>query len=190
MGRLGKKSIEIPDGVNVSVSDRMVLIEGPRGKLQQEIFENLEVVVDDKKIYVNNKVPQIPKFRRLFRKVDALQGLLRTLIKNKIEGVTKDFEKVLEVHGTGFKAELKGKKLVLTLGFNHPVEVDIPDLVKIQIEKNTIITLRSCDKELLGNFAAMIRDIYPPEPYKGKGIRYAGEYVRHKVGKAAVGAQK
>lgn len=190
MGRLGKKPVEIPEGVRVSVSNRVVLIEGPAGKTTQDIFDNLDVVVEDRKVYVNNMVPQIPRFRRLFRKTDALQGLLRRLIKNKIEGVTKNFEKVLEIHGVGFKAEVKGKKLVLTLGFTHPVEVDIPDAIKVQIEKNTVMKFSSHDKELLGNFVAMVRDIYPPEPYKGKGIRYAGEYVRHKVGKAAVGAQK
>jgi len=190
MGRLGKKHIDVPDGVKVFVADKVVSIEGPAGKITQDVFENLEVVFQDGKIFIKNKVPQTPRFRRLFRKTDALQGLLRTLIKNKINGVIKNFEKTLEIHGTGYKAELKGKKLVLNLGFTHPVEVDIPDAIKVQIGKNTVVTFRSHDKELLGNFVANIRDIYPPEPYKGKGIRYAGEYVRHKVGKAAVGAQK
>lgn len=190
MSRLGKKPIDIPDGVKVSVSDRFILIEGSAGKISQEIFENLEVVVQDKKLFVKNKVPQIQKFRRLFRKTDALQGLLRRLIKNKIDGMIKSYEKVLEIHGTGFRAEVKGKKLVLNLGFTHPVEIDIPDQIKVQVEKNTVMKFTSHDRELLGNFVAKVRNIYPPEPYKGKGIRYSGEYVRHKVGKAAVGAQK
>lgn len=190
MSRLGKKPVEVPDGVKISVSDRILLIEGPAGKITQEIFANLDVIVENRKIFVNNLVPRTAKFRRLFKKTDALQGLLRRLIKNKIEGVTSNFKKVLEIQGMGFRAEMKGKKLVLTLGFTHPVEIEVPDSIKIQIEKNNIIALSSCDRELLGNFVAMIRDIYPPEPYKGKGIRYAGEYVKHKVGKAAVGAQK
>jgi len=190
MGRLGKKPIEVPDGVKVTVSDGIVTIEGPKGKMERKIFENLKVVIEDKKIFVNNTVPETPKFRRLFRKTDALQGLLRTLLKNDIIGVTKGYEKVLEIHGTGFRAEVKGKKLILNLGFTHPVELDLPDSITAQVEKNTVITFRSYDKEFLGNFVAKVRDIYPPEPYKGKGIRYAGEYVRHKVGKAAVGAQK
>ncbi|MCM8822154.1 MAG: 50S ribosomal protein L6 [Candidatus Omnitrophica bacterium] len=190
MSRLGKKYLDVPEGVKVSVSGSTLLIEGPNGKISYEIFENLEVVIEDKKVFVRNNVLETRKFRRLFRKIDALQGLMRTMIKNGIHGVTKGFEKVLEIHGTGFKAELKGKKLALNLGFTHPVEVDIPDAIKVKIEKNTIITFSSYNKELLGNFVAKIRDIYPPEPYKGKGIRYAGEYVRHKVGKAAVGAQK
>ncbi|HOK79371.1 MAG TPA: 50S ribosomal protein L6 [bacterium] len=190
MSRLGKKPIGIPDNVKISMEGRTLLIEGPKGRITQNIFDNLEVMIEDRKVIVTNTVSQSPKFRRLFKKTDALQGLLRTLIMNKILGVTKGFEKVLEIHGTGFKAEVKGKKLILNLGFTHPVEVDIPEPITVQVEKNTVIKLSSYDKELLGNFAATIRDIYPPEPYKGKGIRYAGEYVRHKVGKAAVGAQK
>ncbi|MCM8764830.1 MAG: 50S ribosomal protein L6 [Candidatus Omnitrophica bacterium] len=190
MSRLGKKCLEIPDGVRVSVSNNTVLIEGPNGKISCDIFENLEIAVEDKKVFVRNKVPDARRYRRLFKKIDALQGLARTLIKNGIQGVTKGFEKVLEIHGTGFKAELKGNKLVLNLGFTHPVEVDIPEAIKVKIEKNTVMKFSSHNKELLGDFVAKVRDIYPPEPYKGKGIRYAGEYVRHKVGKAAVGAQK
>ncbi|MCM8814863.1 MAG: 50S ribosomal protein L6 [Candidatus Omnitrophica bacterium] len=190
MSRLGKKPLDIPDGVKVSVLDDTLLIEGPNGKISQDIFEGLQVVVEDKKIFVRNKVFEVRKFRRLFRKTDERQGLMRKLIKNGIEGVTKGFEKVLEIHGTGFKAEVKSNKLILNIGFTHPVEVDIPDAIKVKVEKNTVLTFSSYNKELLGNFVARVRRIYPPEPYKGKGIRYAGEYVRHKVGKAAVGAQK
>ncbi|MCM8758700.1 MAG: 50S ribosomal protein L6 [Candidatus Omnitrophica bacterium] len=190
MSRLGNKAIDIPEGVKVLVDGKVILIEGPLGKLTQQIFDNLDVVVEDRKVFVKNMVPKIPKFRRLFRKTDALQGLLRRLIKNKIEGVCKHFEKVLEIHGMGFRAELKGNKLILALGFTHPVEIEIPESIKVKVEKNTIVTFSSCDKEFLGNFVAKVRDIYPAEPYKGKGIRYAGEYIRHKVGKAAVGAQK
>ncbi len=190
MGRLGKKFVEIPDKVKVSIKDGVIFIEGPKGKIAQRIFDNLQVVVQDKKIQVINTIQEIPRFRRLFRKTDALQGLLRTLIINKIKGVTAGYEKILEIHGVGFKAEVKGRKLILNLGFTHPVEVDIPEALTAQIEKNTVIKLSSYDKELLGNYAAKIRDVFPPESYKGKGIRYAGEYVRHKVGKAAVGAQK
>ncbi|HOC03084.1 MAG TPA: 50S ribosomal protein L6 [Candidatus Ratteibacteria bacterium] len=190
MGRLGKKFIEIPDKVNVSIKDRQILIDGPKGKITQNIFDNLEVVVQDRKIQIINTVQETPRFRRLFRKTDALQGLLRTLIINRIKGVTSGFEKVLEIHGVGFKAEVKGNNLIMNLGFTHPVEVDIPGPITVQIEKNTVMKFSSYDKELLGDFVARVRNIFPPEPYKGRGIRYAGEYVRHKVGKAAVGTQK
>jgi large subunit ribosomal protein L6 len=188
MARLGKKPIDIPDGVNVKVENGIVYVEGKKGKLSQEIFPNLSVVVEDKKIFVKNSVD--PKNKKIYRKTNALWGLLRSLIYNMIKGVTEGYEKILEIHGTGYKAEVKGKNLVLTLGFTHPVEVEIPEGISVEVNKNTIIFVRGADKQKVGEFAASIRRISPPEPYKGKGIRYRGEYIRQKVTKAGVGATK
>ena len=190
MGRLGKKFIEIPKDVKVVIKDKTMVSEGPKGQITQEIFDNLQINIEDKKLQVINLVESSARFRKLFKKTEAIQGLLRTLIANKIKGVTTGFEKILEIYGVGFKAEVQGKKLIMNLGFTHPVEVDIPKPINVQVEKNTIVKILSYDKELLGSFAAQVRAIYPPEPYKGKDVRYAGEYVRHKVGKTAVGAQK
>jgi len=188
MSRLGKKPIDIPDGVNVKIENGIIYIEGKKGKLSQKIFPNLNVVIEDKKIFVKNEVE--PKNKKLYRKTCAQWGLLRSLIYNMIKGVSEGYEKILEIHGTGYKAELKGKKLILTLGFTHPVEVEIPQDISVEVSKNTIIFIRGADKQKVGEFAASIRRIYPPEPYKGKGIRYRGEYIRQKVTKAGVGASK
>jgi len=188
MARLGKKPIKIPDGVKVEIKDNRIIISGKNGKLEREIFPGLRVEIKDGQIFVINEIPE--KQRKVYRKTDALQGLLRSLILNMVQGVTEGFEKILEIHGVGYKAELKGKELILNLGFSHPVKVEVPEDIKIEIIRNTILFIRGIDKEKVGNFAAKIRAIYPPEPYKGKGIRYRGEYVRQKVGKAAVGATK
>ncbi|RKY30732.1 MAG: 50S ribosomal protein L6 [Candidatus Omnitrophota bacterium] len=188
MAKLGRRPIKIPDGVKVEIKDNKVIVSGKKGKLEREIFPGLKVEVKDGQIFVINEVPK--KHKKLYRKTDALHGLLRTLIFNMVKGVTEGFEKILEIHGVGYKAELKGKELILTLGFSHPVKVEIPEDIKVEIVRNTILFIRGIDKEKVGNFAAKIRAIYPPEPYKGKGIRYRGEYVRQKVGKAGVGATK
>ncbi|MGC8976059.1 MAG: 50S ribosomal protein L6 [Candidatus Ratteibacteria bacterium] len=188
MARLGKKPIQIPDKVNVKVENNFVTVEGPKGKLTQEIFPNLSVFVEDNKIYVKNNVD--PKKKKLYRKTDALWGLLRSLIFNMVKGVTEGYEKILEIHGVGYKGEVKGDKLILSLGFTHPVEVEIPKDIKVEISKNTIIFVRGIDKQKVGEFAAKIRRISPPDVYKGKGIRYRGEYIRQKPTKLGVGAAK
>lgn len=188
MARLGKKPIIIPEGVNVKVENGKVIVEGKKGKLEQVIFENLSVSVEDKKVYVRNEAN--PKNKKLYRKTDALWGLLRSLINNMIKGVSEGYEKVLEIHGIGYKGEVKGKKLILTLGFTHPVEIDIPEDIQVEVIKNTVIFVRGIDKQKVGNFAASIRSIHPPESYKGTGIRYRGEYVRLKPTKGGVGASK
>jgi large subunit ribosomal protein L6 len=191
MARLGRKTIVIPGEVNVTVSDDAVEIKGPKGTLYQKIPQNILVKVTDGKLVVENTVPaDNRKMRKLYKRTDALQGLIRSRINNMITGVTRGYEKVLEIHGTGYKAELKGKKIVLRLGFTHPVETELPDGVSAEIIRDTIIFLRAPDKDLLGDYAAKVRHLCPPESYKGKGIRYRGEYVRHKVGKAAIGTQK
>jgi len=188
MARLGKKPIDIPDGVNVKIENGIIYVEGKKGKISQKILPNLNVVIEDKKIFIKNEVD--PKNKKLYRKTNALWGLFRSLIYNMIKGVSEGYEKILEIHGTGYKAEVKGKKIVLTLGFTHPVEVEIPEDISIEVSKNTIIFIRGADKQKVGEFAASIRRICPPEPYKGKGIRYRGEYIRQKVTKAGVGAAK
>lgn len=187
MARLGKKPVEIPDGVKVKIESGKIKVEGQKGKLERDILPYIEVeVVDNKNIFVKNATPETN--RKLYRKGEAFQGLMRSLIENIVIGVNDGFEKVLEIHGVGYKGEVKGKKLVLTLGFSHPVEIDIPPEISVEVARNTVIFVRGIDKQKVGNFAAVIRKVYPPEPYKGKGIRYRGEYVRHKAGKAAVGA--
>lgn len=188
MARLGKKPVEIPDGVNVKIENEKVIVEGPKGKLSQEIFPNLTVLIEDKKIFVKNEVD--PKNKKLYRKTDALWGLLRSLIANMVKGVKEGYEKILEIHGVGYKGEVKGNKLILTLGFTHPVEVEIPKDLSVEVNKNTIIFIRGADKQKVGEFAAKVRSICPPDVYKGKGIRYRGEYVRQKPTKAGVGAGK
>ncbi len=186
MARLGKKPIVVTEGVKVSKKDGKIFFEGPKGKLEQDIFPNLEVSVDGGRIAVTNLVD--PSDRKTYRKTEALQGLLRKLILNRIGGTKEGFEKILEIHGVGYKGEVKGKKLVLSVGFSNPVEVDIPNGIEVEIYRNTIVFIRGIEKQKVGSYAADIRAICPPEPYKGKGIRYRGEYVRHKAGKAAVGA--
>jgi len=187
MARLGKRPVEIPDGVKVKIENNKVIVEGPKGKLEKQVLPYIEIeIVDNNKIYVKNIIPE--KNKKLYKNGESFQGLMRSLIENMVIGVKDGYEKVLEIHGVGYKGEVKEKKLVLTLGFSHPVEVDIPEDISVEVARNTVIFVRGIDKQKVGNFAAVVRKIYPPEPYKGKGIRYRGEYVRHKAGKAAVGA--
>ena len=188
MARLGRKAVALPAGVSVAVEGATVSVAGPKGKLSCPVPDGFLVRVEDGRVFIENTVPQ--EQRKLFRKSDALHGMLRTLIRNMVQGVHEGFEKVLEIHGVGYKAEVKGKTLSLTLGFTHPVDLPIPAGVAIEVLRNTMVFLRSHDRELLGRFAATVRDVCPPEPYKGKGIRYRGEYVRQKVGKTAVGVTK
>ncbi|MCM8820557.1 MAG: 50S ribosomal protein L6 [Candidatus Omnitrophica bacterium] len=186
MARLGKKPILIPEDVKVKQEGEVLFFEGKAGKLKQKIPAGIEVVLAGNSIMLKNLVS--PDNRKLYRKTEALQGLLRRIILNKIQGVKTKFEKVLELHGVGYKGEVQGKKLILSIGFSIPVEVNIPEGIELEILRNTIIFIRGIDKQQVGDFAASIRDIFPPEPYKGKGIRYRGEYVRHKAGKTGVGA--
>lgn len=172
MARLGKKPIVIPEGVKVSRKDNSMIFEGTKGKLEQEIFPNLDVSIDEGIITVKNLVAQDD--RKLYRKTEALQGLLRKLIINRIEGAKKGFEKILEIHGVGYKGEVKDRKLSLFVGFSNPVEVDIPDGIDVEIHRNTIVFIRGLEKQKVGSYASDIRAICPPEPYKGKGIRYRG----------------
>lgn len=176
MSRLGIKPIPLPKEVKFSLSDGKVLVEGPKGKLDLKLPPRIRVETKDAAVFVK---------RETNIKTDkALHGLVRALIANMVKGVTEGYTKELEIIGVGFKAQVQGNNLNLQLGFSHPVNVKVPEGIKIETPKQTQIVIRGIDKEKVGKIASEIRAIYPPEPYKGKGIRYAGEYVKKKVGKA------
>jgi large subunit ribosomal protein L6 len=175
MSRIGKKMILIPTDVEVKITDQKILIKGPQGSLEQALpdFVKIEIKENELKVLVDN--PNNKEQR-------ACWGTIAALIRNMIKGVKDGFEKTLELVGVGYRAELKGDKLILNLGFSHPIEFDLSPKVEAKIEKNSII-LKSIDKQLLGETAAQIRRFRKPEPYKGKGIKYAGEIIRRKAGK-------
>ena len=176
MSRIGKKPIEVPPKVNVSVDNAgAVTVEGPRGKLSWKLPKAVRARVDGGTLAVEREGES--------RQVRALHGLSRALLANMVAGVANGFKKELEIQGVGFKAAVQGQKLNLSLGKSHPILFNIPAEVKITVAENTKITIEGIDKHLVGQTAADIRGFYPPEPYKGKGIRYAGEQVRRKEGK-------
>ena len=177
MSRVGKKIIPIPSGVKLEIKDDVLTVTGPKGTLSRAIHPRVRLDVGDAEIKIETITPD--------RESKAIQGLTRTLVSNMVEGLTKGFEKTLEIAGVGFRMELKGNALVLSLGFSHPVEFKLPEGVSAQlIEKQVKVVLRSADKELLGLTASRLRGLKPPEPYKGKGIKYSTETIRRKVGKA------
>ena len=181
MSRIGKKPVEIPSGVEVAVDgNNVVTVKGPRGSLSQTIHTNIKVTVDDGVVRVER--PDDEGFNR------GLHGLSRSLIANMIDGVTKGFEKRLQIIGVGYRAALKGKDLEVQVGYSHPVLVPQPEGIEFEVPAATSIVVRGNDKQQVGEVAANIRKIRKPEPYKGKGIRYEDEYVRKKAGKAAKGA--
>lgn len=177
MSRLGKKPITIPSGVTVAVTDGVVAVKGPRGELKQELHPNVNVAVTAEGIIVTVADPSD-------KKQGALWGLFASLLKNMITGVTVGFTKQLEINGVGFKFAVNGKKVVLNIGYSHPVEFNIPAGVEIKTEGN-VMTISGNDKQVVGETAAQVRDLKRVEPYKGKGIRYVGEQVKQKAGKAA-----
>lgn len=174
MSRIGKKSILIPANVEVKIDGMTVLVKGPKGELSFKVAPQIEVEKKEDKIFISINIET--------KLAKSLWGLSRVMIFNMIKGVTDGFEKRLEIQGIGFKAAIEGENLVLAVGFSHPVKVQVPKSLKVSVEKNIII-ISGIDKELVGQYAANIRKIKPPEPYKGKGIRYVGEVVRRKVGK-------
>lgn len=181
MSRVGKTPIAIPEGVTVKVKNGKVVVVGPLGQLEQEVPREIKVEVKNGQVFVSRE-----KENKLAK---SLHGLVRSLIANMIEGVTQGFSKVLELHGTGYRAKLEGKKLVLQVGFSHPVVVEPPSGIEFELKGEKEIKVLGIDKQLVGNTAAWIRAMKKPEPYKGKGIRYQGEVVKKKPGKAAkVGA--
>ncbi len=176
MLRIGKLPVVIPAGVEIKLEEgNLLTVKGPKGTLQRKLAEDMNIAVEDGQIVVTR--PSDLKRHR------ALHGLTRTLIFNMVEGVTKGYEKVLEINGVGYRAAKQGKKLTLTLGYSHPVEMEDPEGIETVLEGQNKITVKGIDKEKVGQFAAEIRTKRPPEPYKGKGIKYADEYIRRKVGK-------
>jgi large subunit ribosomal protein L6 len=180
MSRIGKQPITVPTGVEVQVDGARVSVKGPRGQLERTLHPDMRIKLDDGVLSVER-----PSDERLHR---SLHGLTRSLINNMVEGVTGGFEKRLEIVGVGYRAALKGSDLELALGFSHPVNVAAPNGIEFEVPAPNRIVIRGIDKELVGEVAADIRKLRKPEPYKGKGVRYEGEYVRKKAGKAAKGA--
>jgi large subunit ribosomal protein L6 len=177
MSRIGRKPIEVPDDVTVEIKPGLVSVKGPKGKLSQAVSPQMKVTQANGTLTVER-----PTDRGEHR---ALHGLTRSLIANMVEGVTDGFEKGLEIHGVGYRARLAGNALELSVGYSHPVSVAAPEGIEFEVPAPTQIVVRGIDKQLVGEVAARIRRARPPEPYKGKGIRYAGEHVRRKVGKRA-----
>lgn len=179
MSRVGKKPVEVPGGVEVRVDGSRVSVKGPRGEIERAFDPDMRIEASDGQVTVTRPSDQA--------RHRALHGLTRSLIANMVAGVTEGFERVLEIHGVGYRAEKRGTKLVLSVGFSHQVEIDQPEGIEIVVESPTLIRVRGVDKQLVGQTAAEIRQVRPPEPYKGKGIRYQGEQVRRKAGKATAG---
>ena len=175
MSRVGKKPITVPKDVKVSIDDAKVEVKGPKGRLQHLLPPRVNLSVDGDKVLVRREADD--------RSSKALHGLTRSLISNMMTGVTKGFEKRLEILGVGFRADVEKSILKLSLGFSHPVLFPIPEGIGVEVEKQTLITVKGIDKQQVGTVAAKLRSIKPPEPYKGKGIRYLGERIRKKVGK-------
>lgn len=176
MSRLGKQPITIPGGVEVTLNDGVMAVKGPKGTLTQNFRDDVTIKIEDGTITLEpGNTDLAPK----------LWGTYASIIRNLIEGVTEGFTRVLEIHGVGYRAAVQGNQIVLNVGFSHPVELDIPEGISVEVVKN-VITLTGTDKEALGQFAANVRKVKKPENYKGKGIRYQGEYVIIKQGKKAV----
>ena len=177
MSRIGKQPIAVPGGVEVSIEPELVRVKGPKGELSERVNRDIDVKQENGEILVTR-----PTDRGEHR---ALHGLTRSLIANMVEGVTNGFEKRLEIQGVGYRAQLQGNRLVLALGYSHPVEMDAPEGIDFEVPQPTRVIVRGISKQVVGEVAANIRKQRPPEPYKGKGIRYEGEHVMRKVGKRA-----
>ena len=175
MSRIGKQPIALPPKVKVEVKGQKVSVEGPKGKLQFDLPRHTSLKVDGGNVLVSRKSDDA--------QAKALHGLSRALVNNMVKGVSEGFVKKLEIQGVGFKAAVQGKVVNMTLGFSHPINYPIPDQIKVVVEENTKITIEGPDKQVVGQVAAELRSFYPPEPYKGKGVRYVGEHVQRKEGK-------
>ncbi len=175
MSRIGKKPVIIPAGVKVDLTPGLIKVQGPKGKLERAVCDGVVVSIEADEIVV--------KPVETVRVDTSMQGLYRTLISNMLEGVTSGFQKVLEINGVGYRGDMKGKTLSLALGYSHPIEYPVPDGIEIEVEKQTKLTIRGIDKELVGATAAKIRSFRSPEPYKGKGIKYTDERILRKAGK-------
>ncbi len=177
MSRIGKKPINLPTGVEVTIENNLVTVKGPKGTLKSQFVNELAITLEDNTLTIVR--PNDTKFNR------AIHGTTRALLNNMVIGVTEGFKKELKMIGVGYRALLKGTELVLSAGYSHPVEMEIPEGLTLEVIKNTTIIIAGIDKQLVGEFSANIRRVRPPEPYLGKGIRYVDEYVRRKEGKTA-----
>ena len=177
MSRIGKQPISVPSGVEVAIDGQTVKVKGPKGELTQDFSERLDVTLEDGTVTVTTKEES--------SEANSLHGLIRTLINNMVIGVSEGYSKKLELVGVGYRASLKGKTLDLQLGYSHPIQVEPEEGLEFEVPAPTQIIVKGIDKQRVGQIAAEIRGYRPPEPYKGKGIRYEGEYVRRKLGKAA-----
>ncbi|HIJ55337.1 MAG TPA: 50S ribosomal protein L6 [Deltaproteobacteria bacterium] len=175
MSRVGKKPITIPEKTKLTYTDRVLIVEGGKGRLAREIHPEVELKIEGGEVKVITPKADRQGF--------ALQGLTRSLVSNMITGVNQGFERVLEINGIGYRAELSGKQIVFHIGYSHPINFDLPEGVAAAVERNNVIKLSCINKETLGQTAAAIRRLRPPEPYKGKGIKYAEETIRKKAGK-------
>ena len=180
MSRVGKQPIPVPDGVKVALQGGVFSAEGPKGKVSQAIVDRVEVKIDDGVIIVKRRGDAGPD--------RAMQGLMRSLLSNAVVGVSEGFTKVLEINGVGYKAEVRGKEIHFALGYSHPVVFAIPEEISVEIDKSNRVTVAGADRQQVGQVAAEIRSLRKPEPYKGKGIKYADEIIRRKVGKAGAAA--
>jgi large subunit ribosomal protein L6 len=176
MSRIGKRPIPVPPKVTVTINGQHVAVKGPKGELSRTLPPEVEVVQEGDTVLVNRRNESRPARQR--------HGLCRTLIANMVEGVSQGFQKRLEIQGVGYRALVQGRNLVLNVGYSNPVQIEPPDGIQVAVENNTNVIVSGIDKEIVGNTTARIRAVRPPEPYKGKGIRYAGEVVRRKAGKA------
>ncbi|MEW6398700.1 MAG: 50S ribosomal protein L6 [Bacillota bacterium] len=176
MSRVGRKPVPIPAGVEVTLEGPLVRVKGPKGTLEREFHPDMRISLGDRSLKVER--PSDESFHR------ALHGLTRVLLANMVTGVTQGFEKSLQLEGVGYRAARSGKKLVLTVGYSHPVEMEPPAGIEFDVPAPNRVVVRGADKELVGQVAARVREVRPPEPYKGKGIMYAGERIRRKAGKA------
>jgi large subunit ribosomal protein L6 len=175
MSRIGKQPIAIPPKVKVEVKGQKVFVEGPKGKLNFDLPQRTSLKVEGATVHVNRQGDDA--------QAKALHGLSRALINNMVKGVSEGFVKKLEIQGVGFKAAVQGKIVNMTLGYSHPINYPIPDQIKVTVEENTKLTIEGPDKQVVGQVASELRSFYPPEPYKGKGVRYVGEHVQRKEGK-------
>lgn len=176
MSRIGKEPIAVPQGVNVNVSGSTVKVKGPKGELSLDWRDEVKVAVEGAEVKVTRQGET--------REARSLHGLTRTLISNMVTGVSEGFEKKLEIVGVGYKAEVKGRSVTLNLGFSNPIDYNLPKGIDVKVDKQTSVTVSGADKQLVGQVAAELRGFRPPEPYKGKGVKYAGEHIRRKAGKA------
>ena len=181
MSRIGKRPVPLPQGVTASIDGRTVTVKGPKGEISRTVHPELTVALEQQTVAVKRPSDE-PRHK-------ALHGLTRTLVANMVEGVTKGFSKSLEIQGVGYKAEIKPFGVQLVVGYSHPVPYHAPKGIKISVDNNTQVKVEGVDKELVGQVAAELRSVRPPEPYKGKGIRYVGEQVRRKAGKTAQAAK-